>query len=180
MQPELLRNLLGGTLEHDENLTTIIVTLILQQIQMQAMAAHAEQTYPEECCGLLLGIFDVVNDCAQVQEVQPVHNTWTEAVNPFVEGDRQTQSVSKRNRFWIDPSILLAAQRECRDRGWTVLGFYHSHPDHPAVPSARDQQLAWSGYAYPILSVTAQQVTAVQSWRLNDHGQFTVEMIQIR
>lgn len=154
------------------------MTLIFRPEQIQVLKAHAEQTYPEECCGLLLGTSDITNDLAQVQEVRPVDNTWTEVVNPFAASDRATNDVSKRNRFWIDPQILLIAQRECRDRGWNVLGIYHSHPDHPAVPSERDQQLAWSGYSYPILSVTAQQVTEVQSWRLSDQGQFVAETIQ--
>lgn len=156
----------------------LAVTLIFQPKQIQALQAHAQQTYPEECCGLLLGLTDVINDCAQVQEVRPVKNTWTAAVNPFAEGDRSIEAVSKRNRFWIDPQILLTAQRECRDRGWNVLGVYHSHPDHPAVPSERDRQLAWSGYSYPIVSVNTQQVREIQSWRLNDQGQFSAETIQ--
>lgn len=155
------------------------MTLILRPDQMQAMQAHAEQTYPEECCGLLLGIYDASHDRAQVQELRPVSNTWTEEVNPFAESDRTPDTSSKRNRFWIDPQILLSAQRECRDRGWNILGVYHSHPDHPAVPSERDRQLAWSGYSYPILSVTAQHVTDCQSWRLDDQGQFYAETIHV-
>ena len=154
------------------------MTLVFQPEHIQTLKAHAEQAYPEECCGLLLGISDVINDHAQVQEVRPVHNTWTEEVNPFTESDRSTKTVSKRNRFWIDPQILLMTQRECRDLGWNILGVYHSHPDHPAVPSERDHQLAWPSYSYPILSVTAQQVVEIQSWRLNDQGELAAETIQ--
>jgi len=153
------------------------VTLIFRPPQLQAMKAHAEQTYPEECCGLLLGQYDAAHDRAHVHEIRLAHNDWTEAVNPFAEADRIHSNISKRNRFWIDPKLLLTTQRECRDRGWIIVGVYHSHPDHPALPSERDRQLAWSSYAYPILSVTAHRVTEVLSWRLNDHGQFEADPI---
>jgi proteasome lid subunit RPN8/RPN11 len=158
--------------------TTFSVTLILQPEQMQVMQAAAKQCYPEECCGLLLGLYDACADKVQVMAVWPVENTWTATVNPFAEGDRPQHGPSKRNRFWIDPQILLQAQRESRDRGWSIVGIYHSHPDHPAVPSERDRQLAWSGYSYPILSITAEGDVAMQSWRLNDHDHFEVETIQ--
>ncbi len=143
------------------------------------MQIQAERAYPEECCGLLLGFYAASLMRAQVQEVRPVANTWTQAVNPFADGDQTANAVSKHNRFWIDPQILLTAQRECRDRGWNLLGVYHSHPDHPARPSERDRQLAWSEYSYPILSVSAQKVTDIRSWRLNEQGQFEAEAIQI-
>ncbi|RZM83006.1 M67 family peptidase [Leptolyngbya iicbica LK] len=142
------------------------------------MKAEAAQSYPEECCGLLLGVYDARQELARVTAVMPVENTWTAAVNPFAEGDRSQSSPSKRNRFWIDPQILLQAQRESRDRGWSIVGIYHSHPDHPAVPSERDRQLAWSGYSYPILSITAEGKVQMQSWRLNDRDQFVTETIQ--
>ena len=151
------------------------MTLILQPPHLQALQAHAEQTYPEECCGLLLGRYEAETDRAQVLEIRPALNDWTADVNPFAEGDRSADSVSKRNRFWIDPKMLLTAQREGRDRGWVIVGVYHSHPDHPAVPSERDRQLAWSGYAYPILSVTAGRVADIRSWRLNEQHQFAPE-----
>ncbi|WP_204138563.1 M67 family metallopeptidase [Halomicronema sp. CCY15110] len=154
------------------------MTLILQPEQIQVMHTEAAQSYPEECCGLLLGVYDARQELARVTEVLPIKNTWTEAVNPFAEDDRSLPSPSKRNRFWIDPQILLHAQRDCRDRGWSIVGIYHSHPDHPAVPSERDRQLAWSGYSYPILSITAEGDVAMQSWRLNGHDHFEVETIQ--
>ncbi|MEM6836662.1 MAG: M67 family metallopeptidase [Cyanobacteria bacterium P01_C01_bin.120] len=148
------------------------MSLILSPNHLAIMEVHATDTYPEECCGLLLGRYDAAHDRATVAAVQPVTNDWTAAVNPFSQSDRDRHSVSKLNRYWIDPQILLTAQRESRDRGWVILGVYHSHPDHPAVPSERDRQLAWSGYVYPILSVTAQQVSQPLVWRLNDRHQF--------
>lgn len=153
--------------------------LILQSNHLQTMTTHAEKAYPEECCGLLLGIPDEECDRRTVHEIQPLTNDWSEDVNPFVDHDRPAHAVSKRNRFWVDPQALMVAQRYGRDRGWIILGVYHSHPDHPAVPSERDRELAWSGYSYPILSVTEGQVTALHSWRLTEESQFQEEAIVV-
>lgn len=152
------------------------MTLTIQPQHLQAMTQHAEQTYPEECCGLLLGQYEPATNRAHVAEIRPALNDWTIDVNPLEETDR-TAASSKRNRFWIDPQLLLTTQRECRDRGWNIVGVYHSHPDHPAVPSECDRQLAWSSYSYPILSVTAAGVTDIRSWRLNERGHFEPQRI---
>lgn len=151
--------------------------LILQVSQIETMTAQAVECYPEECCGLLLGTLTPASDLRHVYEVQPLSNDWTPAVNPFAAADGGESLVSKGNRFWIDPQALLTAQRYGRDRGWIILGVYHSHPDHPAVPSERDRQLAWSGYSYPILAVVAGQVTALTSWQLGADGQFVQEAV---
>jgi proteasome lid subunit RPN8/RPN11 len=153
--------------------------LILPPAHLQTMTAHAEKAYPEECCGLLLGVQKVAQDCRTVHEVQPLTNAWTEDVNPFADSDRLTPT-SKGNRYWVDPQALMTAQRYGRDRGWIILGVYHSHPDHPAVPSECDRQLAWSEYSYPILSVIDGTLAALHSWRLADDGQFQAEVITIK
>ncbi len=152
--------------------------LILQPPQVKIMTTHAEKAYPEECCGLLLGVQDEDRDHRIVHEIQPMTNDWTEAVNPFADGD-SPQSVSKANRFWIDPKALMEAQRYGRDRGWIILSVYHSHPDHPSVPSERDRELAWSGYSYPILSVIEGKLASIQSWRLTDKEIFGEEAIVV-
>jgi len=153
--------------------------LILQPEHLQAMTTHAEEVYPEECCGLLLGVQEPDSDRRTVHEVQPLTNDWTEEVNPFSDSDRPTE-ISKGNRYWVDPKALMAAQRYGRDRGWIMLGVYHSHPDHPAVPSERDRQLAWTEYSYPILSIMEGKLAALHSWRLSDNGQFQSETIDIQ
>ena len=130
------------------------MTLILTKVHLQIMADHAEAIYPAECCGLLLGRQELAAD----------------------DEDAVT-AVSQDNRYWIDPRSLMTAQRDSRDRGWIILGVYHSHPDAPAVPSQRDRQLAWSGYSYPILSVVGGQVATISSWRLDSNEQFSVEAI---
>lgn len=154
------------------------MSLILQNTDLQTIIAEAERTYPEECCGLLLGIQAPDKPERQVYELYPLRNEWSVSVNPFAEDTASERSLlSKRNRFWVDPRSLLEAQRYCRDRGWVVLGVYHSHPDHSAEPSERDRQLAWTEYSYPIVSVQKGKFAAIASWRINEGGEFVAEAI---
>lgn len=155
------------------------MVLILWEDQLQAMTAQAAQTYPEECCGLLLGTWDVKCDRRQVYEVKLLANQWTVESNPFAATPSLDAPQSKQNRFWVDPRDLMTAQRQGRDQGWIILGVYHSHPNHPAVPSERDRQLAWPEYSYPIVSVTNGQVSDIQSWRLDGAGDFQPEVIHV-
>ena len=154
------------------------MVLTLQLDQIQAMTAQAESIYPEECCGLLMGTQDTVSDCRWVKELRPMANQWTSDVQALTEASPPDLQLDKRTRYWIDPKALMEAQRYGRDRGWIVLGVYHSHPNHPAIPSERDRRLAWSDYSYPILSVMDGKVVAIQSWRLGDNSQFRTEAIR--
>ncbi|MBE7386219.1 MAG: M67 family metallopeptidase [Leptolyngbya sp. SIO1E4] len=155
------------------------MALTLKQAQMQAMAAQAENTYPEECCGLLLGTLEREHDRRWVHELLPLENRWTAEVQALIEPNPAfpASTLDKRTRYWIDPKAVMEAQRYVRDRGWIILGVYHSHPDNSALPSERDRRLAWSDYSYPILSVVKGKVVDVQSWRLREDGQFQPEAI---
>ncbi|NER82366.1 MAG: M67 family metallopeptidase [Leptolyngbya sp. SIO1D8] len=144
---------------------------------MREMAAQAKLTYPEECCGLLLGTQNLKQDRRWVHELLPMENKWTAEVQALTETETPSGELDKRTRYWIDPKALMKAQRYGRDRGWIILGIYHSHPDHPAVPSERDRYLAWSEYSYPILSVVNGQVVDVRSWRLKEDSRFHSEAI---
>lgn len=142
------------------------------------MADHGQSTYPEECCGLLLGTLAPSDGSHKVQQIQPLQNQWVPAAQAVTDGDLLGAADSRRRRYWIDPKDLLVAQRDARDRNWVILGIYHSHPDHPAVPSECDRALAWPEYSYVILSVVQGTVVDCQSWRLDDHHQFQPEPIQ--
>jgi proteasome lid subunit RPN8/RPN11 len=99
------------------------------------LARHAEREYPEECCGVLLG--SVAGDTRTVVEARACVNTRAE----------------ERGRYAIAPAELIAAPREARARGLAIVGFYHSHPDHPAAPSATDRDEAcWPECSYVIVS----------------------------
>ena len=114
---------------------------------------HAERGYPDEVCGLLIGSFD--GEDKVVHQVVPVENEW-EAVD------------ERRRRFLITPDVFARQEREARREGLEIVGFYHSHPDHPAEPSATDRDFAWPLYSYLIQSVAGGRAAEFASWRLKD------------
>lgn len=127
--------------------------LVLMPRHRLAMENHAAATYPEECCGVLIGRATAEGDGALVERVRPVDNQRLD---------------SRGNRYLIDPETVLAAEKEARNLGLEVLGYYHSHPDHPAVPSDFDREHAWPGQSYVIVSVREGEVADTRSWRLAD------------
>lgn len=151
--------------------------LKLYSHHLQAIQTHAESTYPEECCGLLLG--RVKGDVKTLIEVLPTENSWDdEAANAFqaIEGSAEQES-SKRNRFSIAPEVMLKVQKDARARNLNIIGIFHSHPDHPAVPSEFDRAIAWQQYSYIIVSVQQGKACDLKSWCLDDNHQFQPEEI---
>jgi proteasome lid subunit RPN8/RPN11 len=154
--------------------------LILAPLAAQAIAAHAESTYPDECVGLLLGTLD--GSTRHVQAIFPVENSWQGQMSLADDDDAQ----SRRDRFYLDPRDYLRADREARARGLDVVGCYHSHPDHPAEPSERDRVGAQGvggghGFAFVIQSVVQGSATELASWLLMDEGtRFEQERIDVR
>jgi proteasome lid subunit RPN8/RPN11 len=163
------------------------VVLKLGYPHLQTIVAHAERTYPEECCGLLLGHLGHASMMGRgvtsktVVDVQIVENTWTADDRDLAQNLDQTfeQTLSKTRRYQISPEAMLAAMRSARDRSLCILGIYHSHPDNPAVPSECDTNLAWPQYSYAIVSVQAGTAIDWQSWMLDDDLQFQPEEIFI-
>ncbi len=128
------------------------------------MRGHGADTYPHECCGALLG-----RDVEGMREIL--------ALYPLVN----RREDSPRNRFSITPSDVLVAQRAAREKNLDVIGWYHSHPDHPARPSEYDREHAWPWYSYVIVSVVERAPREMTSWRLaDDRSSFTPEEIEIR
>ncbi len=124
--------------------------LKINQAEFDAMRAHGERTYPHECCGVLLGQME--GDERQVVEVVPCGNT---------RDDRP------QDRFNIDPRELVRIQRQGRERGLDIVGFYHSHPDHPAQWSQTDLAEAhWIGCSYVITSVEGGRAVLTNSFAL--------------
>lgn len=149
------------------------VTLIFTPAQLSLIKSHAERTYPDECCGLLIGRLEA--DDRSVVAVQPTENAWGD--EPMA--GTSSSSLTKSRRYWIAPEEMLKGMRSARDQGLEIIGIYHSHPDHPAAPSECDRQLAWSTYSYLIVSVPQGKADACSSWRLDDGQQFQPEMIHI-
>jgi proteasome lid subunit RPN8/RPN11 len=163
----------------------LIPSPLKDQIHQAAMTA-----YPLECCGLMLGrimptITDAPeNDDRQVTELVPAHNHWDASVQAVTDPQQDASSsgepeLDRHRRYWIDPEMMLKVQKDARDRNLSIIGVYHSHPDHPAMPSECDLRLAWPVYSYVIVSATGGQVADFRSWRLNDHHQFQAETVKI-
>ena len=125
--------------------------LKISRSNYNAIRLHGEETYPHECCGVLLGRFED-NGTRTVTSTARAGNTRTD---------------SAHNRYNIDPRELVRIQREARDRGEDILGFYHSHPDHPARWSATDLAEAhWLGCSYVITSVEKGKAAITNSFDL--------------
>jgi proteasome lid subunit RPN8/RPN11 len=125
--------------------------LRLPQSAYAALRRHGEETYPHECCGVLLGQMDD-NSTRLVTSVARAGNTRTD---------------SAHNRYNIDPKELVRIQREGRERGEDIIGFYHSHPDHPAQWSQTDLAEAhWFGCSYLIISVENGKAVLTNSFEL--------------
>jgi proteasome lid subunit RPN8/RPN11 len=111
---------------------------------------HGEETYPHECCGVLLGQMD--GDTRTVTSTARCGNTRTD---------------SPQNRYHIDPKELVRIQRLARERDEDIIGFYHSHPDHPAQWSKTDLEEAhWIGCSYVITRVAAGKADVTNSFEL--------------
>jgi proteasome lid subunit RPN8/RPN11 len=111
---------------------------------------HGEETYPHECCGVLLGQMD--DGARTVTSTARCGNTRTD---------------SPQNRYHIDPKELVRIQRQARDRNEDIIGFYHSHPDHPAQWSKTDLEEAhWIGCSYVITRVAAGKADVTNSFEL--------------
>ncbi|MEL6263078.1 MAG: M67 family metallopeptidase [Cyanobacteria bacterium J06626_6] len=168
----------------------IIVVLVLTQQHIEEMSAHAERVYPEECCGLMLGSLGVQTAAAfrkkWLSELVPLTNEWVPDVLPVSSGvdvdakEANATSVhTKKRRYWVDPKDMLRVQREAREKGLNIIGVYHSHPDHVAEPSECDRALAWTEYAYIIVSVRKGKAVDVQNWALDSEHRFQPEAMEI-
>jgi proteasome lid subunit RPN8/RPN11 len=129
--------------------------LKISQSDYLSLRQHGEGTYPHECCGVLLGQFDD-NDAESV----------TKSVSRIARCGN-TRADSPHNRYQIDPRELIRIQREGRERGEDIVGFYHSHPDHPAQWSPTDLAEAhWFGCSYLITSIEKGVATITNSFEL--------------
>jgi proteasome lid subunit RPN8/RPN11 len=154
--------------------------LTLSEKAVQAMRAHAEEGYPLEICGFLVGAAG--EEGRSAREAWPVRNAWEddadlraatvaglEAAGGTAGADRWA-SAGEERRFLVSPQDILASMRRARAAGMDLVGVYHTHPEHPAVPSDFDRDAAWPDWSYVILSVRAGKVAELRSWVVPDHG----------
>lgn len=141
--------------------------LTIRQSELDALRHHGEETYPHECCGVMLG--RVEGDQRVVEAVLRAGNTRVD---------------SPHNRYNIEPRELVRIQRQARERGLDIVGFYHSHPDHPARWSQTDLAEAhWVGCSYVITSVENGRASVTNSFALEGSSEedkhFADEQIRV-
>jgi proteasome lid subunit RPN8/RPN11 len=137
------------------------VTLRLDGAQLEALRRHGEADYPHEACGLIGGVLQ--GDRKDAVILVPV-------VNAQRDG---------RRRYLIEPESFRRAQVKLDRDGLDVVGVYHSHPDHPARPSAYDLAQAWPWVSYVIVGVTRGAARDVRSWILaDDRASFVEELLE--
>src|SRR6187455_3276516 len=125
-----------------------------------AIRAHGRETFPHECCGAMLGKDGVVSEASALP-------------NTTEEGPRR--------RFLVRPEDYRVAEKRAREAGLDLLGFYHSHPDHPARPSQYDLDHAWPFFSYIIVAVRGGTPEDMTSWRLlEDRSAFDGETLTVR
>jgi proteasome lid subunit RPN8/RPN11 len=117
---------------------------------MAELRGHAEQGYPHETCGIFLGR---PGKEPEALEFHPVPNVVTERTH---------------DRYLIDPLTQLRIEKSAWSRGLEIVGFYHSHPDHPARPSQFDTEHAWPFWTYVVVSVERGKLTQATAWQLNE------------
>jgi proteasome lid subunit RPN8/RPN11 len=137
------------------------VTLRLSEGMIAEIRRESEGAYPAECCGVLAGR---PGETKEVLRCIPAMNRRSD--DP--------------HRYLISPGDLRRAEQEVRSAGLEVLGFYHSHPDHPAVPSAFDAEHAWPWYSYIIVRVDRGRAAEVSSWQLaDDRSAMSPESVEV-
>lgn len=137
--------------------------ITIQPVAKELMLKDAVQAFPDECCGFLFGEEDSEGNRI-ISQIQVVNNA--------KEGD-------KRRRFVIAPLDYIRAEQYAEDNNLLLLGVYHSHPNHPAIPSEHDRVAAQPWFSYIIISVLEGKIGPVRSWRLNEEAQFEEETVAI-
>jgi proteasome lid subunit RPN8/RPN11 len=130
-----------------------LTTIHLPRAALAQIQQHGEETYPEECCGFLIG-----RDAPDAGPPTRIIRRVERAANR-VESERG-------RRFVIGPEELMQLERQLEGTGEKVLGFYHSHPDHRARPSQFDQEHAWPWYVYFVLAVAQGKAENVGAFEL--------------
>jgi proteasome lid subunit RPN8/RPN11 len=126
--------------------------LVLSDKIARQIEAEGSAAFPNECCGMLIGS---ESDASRVVErIEP-------ADNAFVSDEQY-------HRFSIPPLQQMKAERAAQKEGKILIGFYHSHPDHPARPSEYDREHAWETFSYVIVEIRTGQPREMTSWMLDE------------
>ena len=152
----------------------------LSEAHLAEIRAHGGDAFPQECCGALLG--SVEGDSKTVQEIRRLSNAFQssaefEAVTVGEQTAQAQPTPGQERRYMVSPDVMFALMREERQTGRKILGFYHSHPNHPARPSLYDRDWASPWYCYLIVSVMEGAPGELTAWTLNDNNEFQPETL---
>ena len=135
----------------------------LKSADIEEIKQIAQKTYPHECCGVMVG--SVENGVKTVTQLIPAENQRTD---------------SPANRYLITPDLLNELEKKLKGTDRAIVGFFYSHPDVPARPSAYDQDQAWPWYSYVIVSVNRGQAGEIHNWKLrDDRSAFDAEKMEL-
>ncbi len=132
-----------------------------KSIPRSQMLEHAQRIFPDECCGFLFGT-EQSDGTREVEKILEVDNS---------------KSGDKRRRFEISPQNYLHAEKYAIEHDLLLLGIYHSHPGHPAIPSEHDRVAAQPYFSYIIVSVMQGKINHIRSWRLGEDSRFEEEKL---
>ena len=124
------------------------MTFKISKTLLRKMEEHALRSFPEECCGFLVGIMEEAKEVSEIIE------------------SKNTVSTMRERRYTVDPLQFLRVEKDLYGSRREILGFYHSHPNAPARPSQYDLEHAWPVYSYLIISLSEQGTLDVASWTL--------------
>jgi proteasome lid subunit RPN8/RPN11 len=133
--------------------------ITIEQGAEKVMNDDAITAFPDECCGFMFGHTDAAGNRV-VTEALPINNAALE---------------NRKRRFEIAPRDYMKGERHADENGIELLGIYHSHPNHPAIPSEHDRVAAQPFFSYVIISTEGDGVKNTRSWILNDNSQFDEE-----
>ena len=138
---------------------------MIDQALLNKIHSHAISTYPEECCGLMLGSYED-GSVKKVSELKEMENTYAPE--------------EKYHRYTIDPKAFMKAENDANERGVEIVGIYHSHPNAPSKPSMFDQSHAWPTLSYVVVEVREKKPISTRSWVLKeDRSDFLQEVITV-
>jgi proteasome lid subunit RPN8/RPN11 len=140
----------------DPTTTTSVSDLVISSALYRQIETEGSAAYPNECCGFLIG-----------RDVKTAGTT-KRLIESLEPGRNAFEANEQYHRFSIDPKQQLEVEKIAEEQGRIVLGYYHSHPDHPARPSEYDRQHAWPFYSYVIVAIEKAKSAAMTSWVLND------------
>jgi len=137
--------------------------LYINSVRLREIKDLVKKNYPYECCGLLIG---TNLSEKKVIEVRPVENKNKERTH---------------DRYEIDGKDFVKIDKESNKKGFSIIGIFHSHPDHPPLPSAYDTEHAWAGYSYMIAAIENGEKIDIRSWVFNEERkQFDEEEISCK